>query len=91
MIQIKKKRLSYIFFLIISIVFVISCNDDVPIIDDDDNGNGNEPPPTETSMILPKKEMRSVWITTAWGLDWPMNKFDIKRINTYSTLTSLKN
>ena len=77
MIQIKKKRLSYIFFLIISIVFVISCNDDVPIIDDDDNGNGNEPPPTETSMILPKKEMRSVWITTAWGLDWPMNKFDI--------------
>lgn len=32
--------------------------------------------PTD-ELIFPQKEMRSVWITTAWGLDWPMGKHDI--------------
>jgi len=34
------------------------------------------PPPTENpAMILPKKEMRAVWIATVWGLDWPEGKY----------------
>ncbi len=30
-----------------------------------------EPPVGEEELLFPKKEMRAVWITTAWGLDWP--------------------
>ncbi|MGB3066183.1 glycoside hydrolase family 10 protein [Sphingobacterium thalpophilum] len=29
------------------------------------------PPGSGTALSLPKKEMRAVWISTAWGLDWP--------------------
>lgn len=34
-----------------------------------------EPPTTETKMSFPKKEMRAVWISTAWGLDWPIGVY----------------
>lgn len=36
-------------------------------------GGGVEPPPT---VILPKKELRGVWVTTAWGIDWPMEDYN---------------
>ncbi|GHE46708.1 hypothetical protein GCM10017764_32460 [Sphingobacterium griseoflavum] len=26
-------------------------------------------------MLFPKKEMRAVWVTTAWGLDWPIGDY----------------
>lgn len=46
----------------------------------DDNGiepKPEEPPPVEEEgLMLPKKEMRAVWVTTAWGLDWPQSVHD---------------
>lgn len=69
----RKKIYYYIIFLLSA--YVISCNDDGPGSDD----NPDEPKPTPTDeLIFPKKEMRSVWITTAWGLDWPMSKYDVQ-------------
>lgn len=54
--------------------YIISCNDDIPGTD-----NPKEPDPKpDNELIFPKKEMRSVWITTAWGLDWPMNKYGVQ-------------
>ena len=35
------------------------------------------PPVENTAMILPKKEMRAVWMATVWGLDWPEGKYSI--------------
>lgn len=69
----RKKILYYILFLLSA--YVISCNDDVPGTDKPDDP---EPEPKPNEWIFPKKEMRSVWITTAWGLDWPMGKYDIQ-------------
>lgn len=33
------------------------------------------PPAEKPAMILPKKEMRAVWIATVFGLDWPEAKY----------------
>lgn len=45
----------------------------------DNNGiepKPDEPPPTEEEgLSFPKKEMRAVWVTTAWGLDWPQSVY----------------
>ncbi|MDY9919329.1 MAG: family 10 glycosylhydrolase [Proteiniphilum sp.] len=68
----RKKIYYYILFLFTA--FVISCKDDIPDTDTPDNP---DPKPT-AELIFPKKEMRSVWITTAWGLDWPMGKYGIQ-------------
>lgn len=47
---------------------------------------GNEPtptpeppnPPEETDeLILPKKEMRGVWMASVFGLDWPQSVYDV--------------
>lgn len=62
----------FYYILLAFAVFVVSCKDDIPKPDDP------KPPIEEPKLILPKKEMRSVWITTAWGLDWPMGKYDIQ-------------
>ncbi len=67
----KKSLFYYILFLLAA--FVVSCNDDTP---GTDNNDEPEPPPSKPILKFPKKEMRSVWITTAWGLDWPMGKYD---------------
>ncbi|MFD2966669.1 glycoside hydrolase family 10 protein [Sphingobacterium bambusae] len=34
-----------------------------------------EPPTGEGALLFPKKEMRAVWMTTAWGLDWPLGDY----------------
>lgn len=68
-----KKRIYYYIVFMLS-AFVISCSDDGPDSEKPDNPN---PEPTE-KLIFPKKEMRALWITTAWGLDWPMEKYDVK-------------
>ncbi len=68
----KKNNLLYL--LLISI-FVISCNKSVP--GEEEIINPPQPPATN-NFIFPKKEMRAVWITTAWELDWPMGKYDIQ-------------
>jgi len=33
------------------------------------------PPIPGVTLNLPKKEMRAVWISTAWGLDWPIGVY----------------
>jgi len=59
-----------IYFTIVSLFILISCSKE------DDSPVQIEPGATD-ELIFPKKEMRSVWITTAWGLDWPMGKYDV--------------
>jgi len=35
-----------------------------------------EPPePNPAGLVYPSKEMRAIWLTTAWGLDWPMGDY----------------
>ena len=53
------KYLKYL-FLVVFIGLVASCSDD-----DNDAVNENRP-------LLPKKELRGVWVATAWWIDWPM-------------------
>lgn len=63
-----KKNLLY--YTILLAIILIGCSkepDDIEV---------PEPIPAD-ELLFPKKEMRSVWITTAWGLDWPMGKYDI--------------
>lgn len=52
------------------LLIVIACSKEVDEIE-----KPNPPAPTPT-LIFPKKEMRSVWITTVWGLDWPQNDYN---------------
>ena len=33
------------------------------------------PPEPEETLVFPKKELRAVWISTAWGLDWPQGDY----------------
>ena len=55
--------------LIIFIAFVASCSKD--------NDDDIIPPPEEnTPATLPQKELRGVWVTTAWGIDWPMEEYN---------------
>lgn len=55
--------------LIIFIAFVASCSKD--------NEDDIIPPPEEnTPSTLPQKELRGVWVTTAWGIDWPMEEYN---------------
>ena len=62
------KYLKYL-TLIIFIVFVASCSKE--------NDDDIIPPPEEnTPSILPRKELRGVWVTTAWGIDWPMEEYN---------------
>lgn len=58
----------------LSLIFSIySCSKDSP-------GDTPEPePPIISPNILqyPAKEMRAVWLTTAWGLDWPLGDYTV--------------
>ncbi len=60
------KKIKY-FILFVFIVFVASCSDS----DKEDN-----PPVSPNKPLLPKKELRGVWIATVWGLDWPMDDYN---------------
>lgn len=67
----KKQILRLAFWFLLSGVFVISCKKDPSEIKPDPT----EPPVSETELKFPGKEMRAVWITTAWGLDWPLGDY----------------
>lgn len=63
------KYLKYL-TLIISIALVVSCSKD---------GSDDiiSPPVDKKPSVLPKKELRGVWITTVWGIDWPMGEYNV--------------
>ncbi|MFZ6038857.1 MAG: glycoside hydrolase family 10 protein [Bacteroidota bacterium] len=64
-----KKLFFYITILFFTFLFFFSCNketDDIEI---------PEPPSDEQALLFPKKEMRGVWIVTAWELDWPQGEY----------------
>lgn len=70
------KYLKYL-TLITLIAFITSCSKD----GDDENMPPQPTPPspeepTSQAVILPKKELRGVWVTTAWGIDWPMDDYN---------------
>jgi uncharacterized lipoprotein YddW (UPF0748 family) len=58
------KKLKYLTILAIIMLPVIACNDDKPVV---------EPTITEES-IMPKPELRGIWMATAWEIDWPLGK-----------------
>lgn len=53
-------------------LLLFACNKDAPTIDDSDD---DDPPVTDIELRYPNKEMRAVWVTTAWGLDWPLGDY----------------
>ncbi|GAA6529024.1 UPF0748 protein YngK [Segatella asaccharophila] len=63
----KKTDCKYIVLLLIFMAFIAACSDH------------NHPTDIlENLPILPEKELRGIWMTTAWGLDWPMGNYDEK-------------
>lgn len=63
------KRLKYL-VLIIFAASIASCSKE-----NNDNDNDIIPPAGEnTSVTLPQKELRGVWVATVWGIDWPMGE-----------------
>src|SRR5690606_30184676 len=69
----KRFALYSIAFLLFSI-FLASCKKD----DINPEPIEPDPPVTEDELVFPKKEMRAVWVTTAWGLDWPQSDHNIE-------------
>ena len=66
-----KKISLHLVVVLASLLFLNACKK---------GGSGGDPtpeppvnPPGTTGPIFPKKEMRAVWMTTVWGLDWPQN------------------
>lgn len=57
------------------LAFVTSCSKDDIIPEegetDPPQGGGDQ----TLSAVLPKKELRGVWMTTVWGIDWPMGEY----------------
>lgn len=41
----------------------------------DDSPEPIPPKVDENILVYPAKEMRAVWMTTAWGLDWPLGDY----------------
>lgn len=62
------KHLKYL-TLIALIAFAASCSDS-------EKGDVIPSPEEETPLALAKKELRGVWVTTAWGIDWPMGEYN---------------
>lgn len=72
-IDMKKLALYLITFSLFS-VFLASCKKESGV-----EPIEPEPPVTEEEELsFPAKEMRAVWITTAWGLDWPQSDYSIE-------------
>ena len=60
--------------LALSAVLVVACNHDDDILPDKPKKPDAPNPPTQS--ILPKKELRGVWMATVWGLDWPRGEYN---------------
>lgn len=67
-------KLRYLKYALLAlfVAYFAACSDDDskdPIIPE---------PPTEETDYLPKKELRGVWLTTAWGKDWPQKETTVE-------------
>ena len=60
--------------LALSAVLVVACNHDDNILPVKPKKPDTPNPPTQS--ILPKKELRGVWMATVWGLDWPRGEYN---------------
>ena len=52
--------------LAVCVLLVVACHRD----------DNNDQPDLSNQPILPKKELRGVWMATVWGLDWPQGEYD---------------
>lgn len=68
-----KKFLNYSVLAFLVMLLAASCSKDGGI--DDPNPDPDPEPPTGQELKFPGKEMRAVWIATAWGIDWPINNY----------------
>lgn len=72
-----RKLLSYCALVAFFAVLLYSCKKGDDAVTPDpapDTTTGTE---TGGELVFPKKEMRAVWITTVWELDWPQGKYDV--------------
>jgi uncharacterized lipoprotein YddW (UPF0748 family) len=60
------KKIKYLAILTVIMLPVSACNDDKSIV---------EPPVVEES-IMPKPELRGIWMATTYEIDWPLGKHD---------------
>lgn len=65
---------TYSILVILLALFLNSCKKDSPQPDKPEP----EPPADGSELVFPKKEMRAVWMTTAWGLDWPQGNYNME-------------
>jgi len=61
-----KRILNYIVLMALTLVVFNSCKKDTTSSDE-----GGKEEETETGLQLPKKELRGLWVTTAYAIDWP--------------------
>jgi uncharacterized lipoprotein YddW (UPF0748 family) len=62
-----RKSLKYVLPALLLGVLSTACNDD------EKGGN-----PIDNQPLLPKHELRGVWMATVWGLDWPMGNYGVE-------------
>ncbi|WP_300598307.1 family 10 glycosylhydrolase [Niabella sp.] len=62
------KKISWLFIIAAFILGFNACKKD--------NDNVDIEPQADV-FTIPKKEMRAVWVTTAWGLDWPQDQYNM--------------
>ncbi len=65
---------NHLFYIIALVLFAYSCSKE-PNDEPSPQPKPEPPKPSENDLTFPKKEMRAVWITTAWGLDWPRRDY----------------
>lgn len=64
-------RIKKSIYLCLLLLFgVVSCNKKVKTEEETPD------PAQKEELKFPKKEMRAVWLTTVWGLDWPQGVYD---------------
>lgn len=67
------KRSFFPTLIVLLLLVLYGCKKDSPDTDKPEN-----PEPETPSLSFPKKEMRAVWISSAWGLDWPQGVYNIE-------------
>ena len=65
-------------FMALSLLMLAACSDDGSLTRDDRIGvraDGDAQDVAQEVPVLPKKQMRAVWIATVYGLDWPNGNY----------------